>query len=328
MLLSFTPNPCLERIVPLDAPIDSASQRVDSRRVREVAGGKGLNAARVAARLGTPCAATGWFGRDRVHWFRAQMEAENIEFAPVEVDVPTRVATQYRHDGALVSEVVESGHALSMGDGLQLLKVADELLPRAKMALIGGSYPPGEDNRFDSHATLLCAAAARHNVPMIYDGRGRAWKMALRKSPPWCAAPNLEEAATLVRGPLDSEAAERRAIEAILGWGVHVVLLSCGERGAYLGTRDQTIFLSAPRVQAVSGVGCGDALVGAFAHKYLLGADETNEWARLHEALRWGVAAGAANAQATAPGEFGRAEVEALLPQVQVQRHLLSLTPR
>ena len=328
MLLTITPNPCLERIVPLASLAPGQTTRVDSASVLEVAGGKGLNAARVASTCGTPSLATGWFGRDRSNWFASQMKAARVEFAPVEVDSPTRLAMQYRGADSTVTQVVEDGHALSLQDGTALLQRVDELLPRARMLLLGGSYPPSPDERFALHASLLCDAAKRHQVPAIYDGNGRAWEIALRRSPPWCIAPNLDEAARLLRRPLPNEAAERRAIETILKWGVQVVLLTCGERGAYLGTSGQILFFSSPRVQLVSSVGCGDALAGAFASKYLQIGNATNEFARLQEAARWGIAAGAAQAQSASAGTFGVAEIEALLGQVRVQQHLLSLSPR
>lgn len=328
MLLTITPNPCLERIVPLAELKAGETARVNSALISEIAGGKGLNAARVASIGGTASIATGWFGRDRVDWFATQMQAANVEFEPVEVGAPTRLATQYRLADGTVTQVVEDGHVLPVADGTALLQKLEVLLPRAGMALIGGSYPPSLDERFALHASLLCAAAKRHDVPMLYDGNGRAWEIALRRSPPWCVAPNREEAARLLRRPLPNEVAERRAIETILKWGVQVVLLTCGERGAYLGTSGQIIFLSSPRVQTVSSVGCGDALAGAFAAKYLQQTESPNEFARLREALRWGIAAGAAQAQSSETGSFGMAQIEKLLPQVKVQQHLLSLTPR
>lgn len=327
MLLTITPNPCLERIVPLESLEPGHTARVDSAAVREVAGGKGLNAARVARACGTPALASGWFGRDRLAWFRAQIEGGGVEFEPVEVDAPTRIATQYRLAGGTITQVIEDGRPLGLSDGTALLQCVEELLRGAGMMLLGGSYPPSQDERFALHAGLLCAAARRHSVPVLYDGNGRAWEIALRKSPPWCVAPNLEEASWLLRRPLPNEAAERRAIETILKWGVQVVLLTCGERGAYLGTSAQTIFLSAPRVATVSGVGCGDALAGAFAAKYLQSPEAPNEFARLREATRWGIAAGAAQAQSSEAGAFGAAQIEELLPQVRVRQHLLSLSP-
>ena len=332
MLLTVTPNPCLERIVPLDSLAPGHTTRVDSSRVLEVAGGKGLNAARVASTCGAPSIATGWFGSDRRDWFARQMQAANVEFAPVEVDSPTRLATQYRLSDGTVTQAVEDGHALSLSDGTALLKRVDELLPRAGMLLLGGSYPPSPDERFAMHASLLCDLAKRQGVPAFYDGNGRAWEIALRKSPPWCIAPNLEEASRLLRRPLSNEASERRAIETILKWGVQVVLLTCGERGAYLGTSAQTVFFSSPRVASVSSVGCGDALAGAFSSKYLQIENAISEFARLQDSARWGIAAGAAQAQSSSKslstGAFGVAEIEALLPQVRVQQHLLSLSPR
>src|SRR5206468_1397636 len=107
--------------------------------------------------------------------------------------------------------------------------------------------------------------------------------------PPWCIKPNLDEAAQLLHRAIRNVHDERRAVRDMLRFGVEVVILSCGARGAYLGTASGVWFFHAPPVAEVSSVGSGDALVGAFAAQYLEHGD-------LVEAMRWGVAAGAANA--------------------------------
>jgi 1-phosphofructokinase family hexose kinase len=328
MLLSITPNPCVERVVPVEGFPPGAVMRADSSRVREAAGGKGWNAARVAANCGLPVLATGWFGRDRTGWFARQAHESNIEYSPVEVDAPTRLATVYLDTNGRKTEVVESGHSVSIADGTRLLRHVEPLLNRARMMCIGGSYPPFEDESFALHASVLCGLAQSAGVRVLYDGSGTPWHAALKRTPPWAVSPNIDEASRALNRPLLTESAQKRAVEKFIEWGVEVVLLTCGSRGAYLGTREQTMFIASPRVESVSNVGSGDSLVGAFLARYLQDESGRPEWARLLEAARYGVAAGAANAAQELSAHVGPRDIEPLLPQARVQQHLLSLSPR
>ena len=88
------------------------------------------------------------------------------------------------------------------------------------------------------------------------------------------------------------------------------MLLSCGERGCWVGFENDIEWLGAPRVEAVSAVGSGDSVCGAFAAKYL----ETGD---VWEAARWGVAAGTANAARLEAAMIGPEEVAPLVPQVR-----------
>jgi fructose-1-phosphate kinase PfkB-like protein len=106
---------------------------------------------------------------------------------------------------------------------------------------------------------------------------------------------------------------ERQALADLLRFGAQRVLLSCGARGCYYATADSTMFFHSPRVEEISPVGSGDSLVGAFAAKLLEGADEV-------EAVRWGVAAGSANAAQLKPGFCTPEEIAALLDKVSIEQ--------
>jgi fructose-1-phosphate kinase PfkB-like protein len=165
---------------------------------------------------------------------------------------------------------------------------------------------------FDMHLTLLVQIAQRAGKRVIVDSKGPAFEMAVRHARPWCIKPNIEEAEALLHRGIRDEKAEQRAVEELLALGVKVVLLSCGERGAYLGTGQGIYFLQSPRVHEVSAVGSGDAFVGAFASRILAGDD-------LRDAAKWGVAAGAANAMQSRSAFCSRPEIEALLGEVIIK---------
>lgn len=144
---------------------------------------------------------------------------------------------------------------------------------------------------------------------LIYDGKGEPFRRALASKTPPAIKPNLEEAAAYLHRSLETRADERRAVRDLGHRGVEVVLLSCGERGLYVGHRGGIEWFEAPRVETVSPVGSGDSLVGAFAATYLGSGD-------IFEAARVGVAAGSANAAQHQSAFVTPAEASPLVAQV------------
>lgn len=288
--------------------------RVDSSVVRANIGGKGVNAARVAAQFGNVCALLPVGTRQRAEIETRLME-EVIAAETVEVAADTRVCLNLCDGSGGITEVLENGTPFSVAEGTQLLDAFARLLPLAQMVLIGGSYPTatsallaGSAHRpspLDCHATLLCKMANSAGIPVFYDGKGIAWEMAIRNARIWCIKPNLAEAAVFLRRNIAGEDAEIRAVKE-LGRFAEIVLLSCGERGCWLGRGNEVEWFPAPRVETVSAVGSGDSLAGTFAMKFL-------ETSNAREALRWGVAAGAANASQLLPAHCTKDEIEALL---------------
>jgi fructose-1-phosphate kinase PfkB-like protein len=87
-----------------------------------------------------------------------------------------------------------------------------------------------------------------------------------------------------------------------------------GAGGAVAVTRKQGAWLvKPPKVEAVSAVGSGDAMVAGFAAASLGGRG-------FADCLRWAVAAGAANATRFENAGCTRDEVTKLIPEVQLSR--------
>ncbi len=318
MFLTFTPNPCFERTLQIADFAPNSSRRLDIEAVAVSAGGKGFNAARVAARFGAEVVALAPVGRRQIAWMSELCARDGVGTAFVPVENDTRVCLNILHrdaasQAAQNTEIIENGAPLSLQNGTALLDKWRDLLPHAQLAAIGGAYPPGCAPGFELHAALLCEMAARAGVPVIYDGRGAEFSRALASAaPPWAIKPNLEEAAMILGRTIETVSEERRAVRDLRSRGAEVVLLSCGARGLYLGHAGGIEWSGAPRVEAVSSVGCGDALVGAFAAHHLAGAG-------LIETARWGVAAGSASAANALPAQVFPGEAAALLAQVSHQ---------
>lgn len=313
MLLAVTPNLCIERTIQVPEFSAGCVHRVAPSQLKVNVGGKGINAARVAGRFGCAAHALSWAGRRQKGWLEDELKRENIAHDLVETESDTRVCTNIlAGDDFVKTEIVEAGNSLSVDDGTRLLERYAALLPKAQMVAICGSYPPCENPAMDLHLALLVQIARQAGKRVLVDGKGPAFhKCLLSKSPPWCVKPNLDEAQELLNRLIETPQDERRAVRDILKRGVEIVILSCGARGAYFGTRQNIWFAEAPRVRKVSEVGSGDSLVGAFCAMFLETAD-------LLLAARWGVAAGAANAMQIQSAFVGKSESELLLNDVKI----------
>lgn len=311
MFLTFTPNPCIERTVRIQNFAVGSSFRIAPHELRVSAGGKGLNAARVARRFGASSCVLAPIGQWELPFFHAMLTQDGIEADFIEVSTPTRTCSALVHAEGELTEILEAGSPLPISAGTAILERWRDLLPQCELAAIGGSYPPATDGGWIYHPSLLCSLAHQAGKKLIYDGKGDGWRRALfSKTPPWAVKPNLDEMRELWRRTIETEAEERRAVRDLLNRGVQVVLMSCGARGLYVGYNDQIEFLVAPTVETVSPVGSGDSLVGAFAAKYL---ETGNVW----EAAQWGVAAGTANANRFEASQVGPEEVAPLVGAVK-----------
>ena len=314
MILFFTPNPCIERTLFVPEFAAPGSFRVAPAQLRVTAGGKGVNAARVAANLGAQVLSLAPAGKHQKNQLQAFLNEDGVEAQWVEVESPTRTTINVVHHGA-VTEIVEAGHPLAHAEGELLIARFEALLPACELVVIGGSYPlaaPGDEAFWGGHAARLCAMVARAGKRVLYDGNGPAWKRALAGgSLPWAIKPNLQEAAALLGRNLETPADEAGAARELLQRGIEVVLLSCGARGLWLAWGGAVKWLHSPTIREVSAVGSGDSLVGAFAAKWV----ETGD---LETAARWGVAAGAANAAQLEAARVGPGDVAPLVERVEV----------
>ena len=314
MFLTLTPNPCLERTLELPRFLPNSGHRIASEHVRVSAGGKGINAARVAQSCGLESTVVLPCGVLQAPWMHELLAVDRFAVRMAISPTSTRTCTNVITTQG-VTELVEAGDPWSRNIGEELLEQFDLSLDRATMAALCGSYPGSDAVETEEHALKICALARAKNVPLIYDGKGAAYAACLHSDhPPWMIKPNQAEAAALLRQNLNSPGREMEAVREFLGWGVEVVVLSCGNRGAWLGHQGRVDWITAPRITEVCAVGSGDSFVGAFAAKFWANGGD------LVEAAAFGAAAGAVNATRSSSATMQPDEIDQLLPQVKVVR--------
>ena len=147
-----------------------------------------------------------------------------------------------------------------------------------------GSIPPGVPTDIYAQLSRRAAAVGKR---VIVDTSGDALQ-AIRGAGVYLAKPNLSELQAMTGSSFDHEHEIRQMARKAIQQGLAEVLaISMGGSGAILITADDDIFMRAPIVPIKSKVGAGDSMVAGLTLALARGAD-------LHEALRWGVAAGTA----------------------------------
>ncbi len=255
-------------------------------RVSETASGKGVNVARVAAQLGANVRLLTVAGGTRGRQLIAAMKAQQLPADVVWVRSETRIC-QTLIAGGVVTELVEEAGPLSSAEVSSVVARFDRELGRAKLVVLTGTVPPG--CRDDFYARLI----RRCDVPVLVDTQGTQLLKAIRARP-FAVKINRDEVATLPTLQQDS---------------VEWLIVSDGARCVTARHAGGEFGIQPPFVKALNTIGSGDAMLAGIAAAVADGKP-------MADAIRWGVACGAANAVTREPGHVHRADVRRLLRKV------------
>jgi 1-phosphofructokinase family hexose kinase len=274
------------------------------RDVRAWPGGKGAHVALTAAALGEPVRLVGLI--DEVHrtLFEDFLGERGVEFHGVPTAGSVRTCLAVRDAEGRVTELLEPGPELDADTRREILSRFRALAADAHLSVLCGSLPPGmEPSDYAGLAAELRAAGHRCGV----DTSGEPLRRAV-EARPFLVKPNREEAAALLDAPVGGVGEAARAARALEARGVALPVVSLGSEGAVACWQGRALH-AVVTVRAVNPVGSGDCLLGGMAVGLARGASA-------EEALRLGVACGAANAATPETGVVRREDVEALLPRV------------
>lgn len=305
MITTLCMNPSFDKTLEVDRLVPGELNRVLTS--RQDVGGKGINVAVVARRLGLEARVIGCAGQEDMARITAMLDGEGISHAFL--PVPGRVRTNLKVvnlDGSPVTELNEPGAAMTASRLSDFSALCREKAAGSDWVVLTGSLPPGCPE--GTYRALMETI----DIPCILDASGAELRLGLAARP-FLIKPNLREAEAALGRSLTSMADVRDAAEEFLRLGAQHVILSMGGQGAMYVGEGKALFAPVLKVEAHSTVGAGDAMLGGI----LKGMREEHDMAR---AFRYGVAAGAASVmtrgtQLIVPADFTR-----LLEQVNVQK--------
>ncbi|MFD8706772.1 1-phosphofructokinase family hexose kinase [Kitasatospora sp. NPDC059648] len=301
MILTVTLNPALDVTYRLAVVRRHAGNRV--RNVRQQAGGKGVNVARVLGALGEAAVVTGLAGGPSGQALRADLAAAGLRDELVEVAGETRrtVAVADDQDATVF---LEPGPQVTTAEWRSFLTHYQRLLRGASAVVLSGSLPPGLPT--DAYRALIDLARS-HGVPAVLDAEGQALLSALPARPA-VVKPNATElaAATGTEDPV-------RGVERLRAAGAAAVVASFGPDGLLAATPEGAWRASPPEPLPGNPTGAGGSAVAALA----LGLAAAAPWP---ERLRQAVALSAATVLAPQAGHYDADAYQRLLDLVLVER--------
>jgi 1-phosphofructokinase family hexose kinase len=310
LILTVTPNAAVDKTYRVEGFCLDRVHRPSQ--AHTVAGGKGVNVARVYRTLGGAAVATGFLGGINGRIVTRALAQEGMEEAFVRVRGESRlcIAVVDPQRGTQ-TEINERGPEVSPRAVRALRKRIALLLSQQSFdfVVLSGSLPPCVP---DTLYAELIAIARQAATPAVLDASGAALREGLRARP-WMVKPNRDELESLFGRPLRDRSDTLEAARRLRADGIGIVAATRGAEGALLVTEKGVWEATPPPIAFVSAVASGDSFVAAFLWAWTRGARPGDA----ESALRLATGAGAANAAVVGAGFCTRDSIYTLAEQVQ-----------
>ena len=272
---------------------------------RSVAG-KGPNVARVLRQLGGHPLLLGFVGGATGQFITANLRREGVAEKLVRTAQPTRICTTLLdHATGTITELVEEAQLPTRAEWRKFQQTLDRQLPRAWTVVIAGALIPGAN-------PAIYRDIARRGGRVIIDSQ-RAPLLGALEYRPLLAKLNVHELENTLGRSCATESQILAGARRLLAAGARQVVVTDGAAGAWLVAPGAVWQYRPPRLTPVNPIGSGDAMTAGIVRALERGAD-------LVEAVRYGVACGAANAVTLIAGTVRMPDVRRFFRQTVVRQ--------
>jgi 6-phosphofructokinase 2 len=281
-IVTLTMNPALDVATAIDIIVPSTKLRCEAPSYDP--GGGGINVARAVHKLGGDALAVFPVGGASGQMIQGLLGHEHVPQIGVPVPGITResLAVVERRSGKQYRFILP-GPPLATADQERILDALAAHAAGAAYIVASGSLPPGVADDFYARVGKL---ARRVEARFVLDSSGEALTGA--GGGIFLIKASERELEQLHGVAIDGAAAQEAAARAVVAGGrCEVLVVSLGGAGALLVTAEDCLRLPAPKVMARSSIGAGDSMLAGIL--VALGRGQ-----RLVEAVRFGIAAGAA----------------------------------
>lgn len=304
-VITVTPNPALDRTLRVDALAFGGIARVQG--VQEDPGGKGINVSRVLRHFGCSTTALGFLGGPTGRRLAEALRELTIDADFIAIPGETRTNLTVT-DGEHELKVNEPGPSVPPPAVDALIARVRQHARNSLAVVLAGSLPPGVPP--EVYAELIRVIREEGAKPVLDTaGAPLAHGAAAR---PYLIKPNRREAEALLGMSLDTDEALREAARRLSGYGISVIAISLGARGAVCACGKEMWLAECPPVTVASTVGAGDALLACLLLALLDGQGPPT-------ALWIGTAAGVASATLSGSRVCTSADLNRMLPHVRVR---------
>ena len=271
---------------------------------RSVAG-KGPNVARVLRQLGGRPLLLGFVGGDTGRFITENLRREGVAEQLTPTKRTTRICTTLMdHTTGTITELVEDAQLPARAAWQEFCRTLDRGLASARYVVIAGALMPGASPE-------IYREIARRGVPVIIDSQ-REPLLGVLEYRPFIAKLNVHELENTLGRKFRTEKQILAGAGELIRRGAQNVIVTHGAKGAWLVTEVAAYQYRSPKLKAVNPIGSGDAMTAGICRQLEQGRS-------LPEAVRYGVACGAANALTLIAGTVRLADVKRLVRQVVVR---------
>ena len=308
MILCINPNAAIDKTVIVPAFHLNEIQRPEQ--VLAIPGGKGCNVARALKLLGETPVVAGWVGGFAGQFIESGLHTEGIETAFVHTEFESRTCLSILDPiGQTLTELYEKGDPVPADKIAEFTALFQANIRRYAAVTFSGSLPPGVPL---DYYTQLVNIAQTAGVRTLLDSSGEALRQGVRAKP-FLVKPNEKELIDLAgEAPQTRSGLVWAAVELSERYQT-LIVLSLGAEGAIAARQQDVWHVRPPQLTIKSAVGSGDSLLAGIT--YGLTHDFTFE-----EAIKYGVAAGTANALTVGAGVFTREDFERVLAGTTIEQ--------
>lgn len=305
-ILTITLNPALDLSVETPEVALGGVNRTGNTRLEPA--GKGVNVARVLAKLGHTVTVTGLLGEANAAPFERLFEAEGLRDCFVRIPGESRINVKIAEAGGRVTDLNGAGLLMPDDAAQRLARQLAPLLLENDAVVIGGSLPDG----FPPPALADLVRQVNHaGVPVWLDTSGEGLAAGIEAAP-FAVKPNTDELSEWAGKPLNDVPAIEAESARLRALGVPHVVVSMGADGVLWHSPTGCLRSRAPDVSVVSTVCAGDTLLAGMIHGVL--GRQSDE-----SVLRFATALSAECVQHIGVGNSDAPGFASLLQQTRVQ---------
>lgn len=232
------------------------------------AAGKGVNIAVLLRKFDLPVTVTGFLGSDNATIFENLFVSKGLNDGFVRIPGETRIGIKVLDPQTeSTTDINFPGLAPSADYVEKLLRKVEVLASKALIVVIGGSLPSTVS---PDVVGRMVSIIKDQGAKAVVDTSGLALVSAV-KAGPWLIKPNDDELSELVGRPLKDIEDIMEEARKMNRAGIANIAISLGARGALFTDGKEEYFAAPPKIEPVSTVGAGDAMIGGLVAGMALG---------------------------------------------------------
>lgn len=311
MVITVTLSPTIDRTVYLrDFHVDMVNVIDDT---REDAGGKGINVSKMIRKLEGNSIATGCIGGSVGNIIKEKLIEDGVNYDFVSVKTSSRYNIKLVDKvNKSFTDVNESGKAITIDEINKLESKIFSLAKEGDILVLSGRVPSSvESNIYRKWIKI----AKERGIKTIVDTDLQPLREAVLEGPN-VIKPNIHELERLFQKKMGTVNDIRESVKKLFDYGIEIVIVSLGDKGAYLFTEEREIHYEGLEVEVKSTVGAGDSMVGALAY-----AIDNNY--SIEDAFKLSVASSTATVQKEGTVMAGLDEVNDVIRRINEEKKII-----